>query len=217
MCWCCCGSGWQGSCCRRPRWNSDWIAMTFVAVRRLMANSSVHSEHEGLTRLIEHLQARLGSEQVQQLALIEDHARNAALLAVPSIFRAEAGPPIAGRVRLQVTAPACSLCRGTHAEMDAPWWGRPVWLLAEPEPLQERGPHPLLDGRPLRLLGGPERIACAVDLRVAPAGTVRMRDRSSFNRYANARVELPAAPEPSARTPRSPERRTAPMWRRPPD
>jgi protein ImuB len=35
---------------------------------------------------------------------------------------------------------------------------RPVWLLAPPEPLPERGLLPLLDGRPLQLLSGPERI-----------------------------------------------------------
>jgi protein ImuB len=34
---------------------------------------------------------------------------------------------------------------------------RPVWLLS-PEPLVERRSSPLFDGRPLRLLAGPERI-----------------------------------------------------------
>ena len=35
---------------------------------------------------------------------------------------------------------------------------RPAWLLPEPQPLPERGPLPLLDGQPLQLLAGPERI-----------------------------------------------------------
>jgi protein ImuB len=35
---------------------------------------------------------------------------------------------------------------------------RPVWLLPEPLPLHERRSLPLLDGRPLQLLSGPERI-----------------------------------------------------------
>ena len=35
---------------------------------------------------------------------------------------------------------------------------RPVWLLAEPEPLRERQNQPLLGGRELQLLSGPERI-----------------------------------------------------------
>jgi protein ImuB len=33
-----------------------------------------------------------------------------------------------------------------------------VWLLPEPEPLAERQLKPLLDGQPLQLLSGPERI-----------------------------------------------------------
>ena len=35
---------------------------------------------------------------------------------------------------------------------------KPVWLLPEPAPLAERQASPLLDGQPLQLLCGPERI-----------------------------------------------------------
>ena len=35
---------------------------------------------------------------------------------------------------------------------------RPVWLLQKPEPLPERQSRPLLEGKPLQLLSGPERI-----------------------------------------------------------
>ena len=35
---------------------------------------------------------------------------------------------------------------------------RPAWLLPEPLPLAERGALPLLEGRPLQLVSGPERI-----------------------------------------------------------
>jgi protein ImuB len=35
---------------------------------------------------------------------------------------------------------------------------RPVWLLPQPKALHERQSRPLLDGRPLQLLAGPERI-----------------------------------------------------------
>ena len=35
---------------------------------------------------------------------------------------------------------------------------RPVWLLPRPEPLPERQSRPWLDGQPLQLLSGPERI-----------------------------------------------------------
>ena len=39
---------------------------------------------------------------------------------------------------------------------------RPVWLLAPPEPLPERAAQPLLAGRALQLLSGPERIVGGV-------------------------------------------------------
>jgi len=35
---------------------------------------------------------------------------------------------------------------------------RPVWLLPRPEPLHEHQSRPWLDGQPLQLLSGPERI-----------------------------------------------------------
>ena len=35
---------------------------------------------------------------------------------------------------------------------------RPVWLLPQPLALPEQQSRPLLDGRPLQLLAGPERI-----------------------------------------------------------
>ena len=35
---------------------------------------------------------------------------------------------------------------------------RPLWLLPEPLPLPEQGSRPSLDGTPLQLLAGPERI-----------------------------------------------------------
>ncbi|HEX6017267.1 MAG TPA: hypothetical protein VFZ28_04115, partial [Burkholderiaceae bacterium] len=35
---------------------------------------------------------------------------------------------------------------------------RPLWLLREPVPLSERGARPWLDGTPLQLVAGPERI-----------------------------------------------------------
>lgn len=47
------------------------------------------------------------------------------------------------------TAPSHSLMRPLT---------RPIWLLPEPQPLPERQSRPLLDGRPLQLLAGPERI-----------------------------------------------------------
>ena len=105
---------------------------------------TTESEREGLTRLIERLQARLGGEQVQRLSRVEDHRPEraselrAAQVGVP-------GVPTRGlKPTLQPTLQAS--CR------------RPVWLLREPQPLPERRFRPLLDGRPLQLLCGPERI-----------------------------------------------------------
>ncbi len=103
------------------------------------------SEREGLTRLIERLQARLGCEQVQRLALVEDHRpeRSSVLSAAEASGVAPASSRKAGsRAAVAVAAPAV----------------QPVWLLPEPTPLAERQSRPLLDGHPLHLLCGPERI-----------------------------------------------------------
>lgn len=97
------------------------------------------SAQEGLTRLIERLQARLGPQQVLQPQPCEDHRPECDTqwqpVARPGRARAAAAPP----------APA-------------PLLTRPVWLLPQPQPLPERQSRPLLDGRPLQLLAGPERI-----------------------------------------------------------
>ncbi len=98
------------------------------------------SEREGLTRLIERLQARLGTDGVQRLALLADHRPERAAAWVPA-----------------QTAP-------THAALHAPASVpdgapvRPLWLMREPVPLPELGSRPALDGTPLQLLAGPERI-----------------------------------------------------------
>ena len=124
-------------------------------VKRAAPNSELfptpQSENEGLTRLIERLQARLGADRVQRLAGVEDHRPERASRAQ----RAEAGvrPPRAGRGR-----------RGSARSDDdaalptASSSSRPVWLQEVVEPLAELRSRPLLDGRPLSLLSGPERI-----------------------------------------------------------
>ncbi|WP_280151047.1 DNA polymerase Y family protein [Piscinibacter sp. XHJ-5] len=96
------------------------------------------SEREGLIRLVERLQARLGHEQVQRLSLVEDHRPECAT----AVERAEAS------------------LRASRVARPPPPAGprRPVWLLAEPELLHERQLRPLLEGQPLQLLCGPERI-----------------------------------------------------------
>jgi protein ImuB len=96
------------------------------------------SEREGLTRLIERLQARLGADGVQRLTLVADHRPERAIAWVPA-QAAAAGP--APPLIDPASAPT-----------------RPLWLLREPQPLPERASHPWLDGTPLQLLAGPERI-----------------------------------------------------------
>ena len=100
------------------------------------------SEREGLTRLIERLQARLGRERVQRLVLLHDHRPEQACAARPArAAQADAAPP---RSRRADGAPLAA--------------ARPVWLLREPQPLPERGERPFIDGAALQLLSGPERI-----------------------------------------------------------
>ena len=99
------------------------------------------NEAEGLIRLIERLQARLGHEQVQRLVLVSDH-------------RPERGSSIQ-------TMPASVAQRVKSGELEAAGRSsppRPVWLSPQPEPLPERQSRPWFDGRPLQLLSGPERI-----------------------------------------------------------
>ena len=123
------------------------------------------SERAGLARLVERLQARLGAQQVQCLAPVPDHrpecgthwqaadparlgqqpgAREAGASAVPPAARAgdAASPP---------TPP-------TLAQQAALLTAQPLWLLPEPRPLVARDQGLWLDGQPLQLLAGPERL-----------------------------------------------------------
>ena len=103
--------------------------------------ATTQSENEGLTRLIERLQARLGAGQVQRLVALEDHRPERA----SAMREAEAsGTP---RPRSNVSRP--------DEKSAAP--ARPVWLQPA-EPLAERASRPLFEGRALQLLSGPERI-----------------------------------------------------------
>ena len=98
------------------------------------------SESAGLARLLERLRARLGDAHVQRLVAVADHRPEHASLAVPA---QGLGPRVASAEACAVTA------LPLH---------RPAWLLPEPRPLAERGGLPWLEGRPLQLVSGPERI-----------------------------------------------------------
>jgi protein ImuB len=144
------------------------------------------SEREGLLRLIERLQARLGREQVQQLQPRPDHRpeRSGALqpVEVSGLRLPKKGGEARGRgghSRPPLAAPgeAASPDPDFLRKLGLPSWAapaahgapetgrsaelplsRPAWLLPEPEPLPERESRPWLDGRPLQLLLGPERL-----------------------------------------------------------
>ena len=101
------------------------------------------SSREGLGRLIERLQARLGRTQVQRLLIAQDHR-----------------PEAAYRIEPVDRLPRGSGTPHTPAASQAAAGGglpRPLWLLGRPIPLGERNNRPYWHG-PLTLLAGPERI-----------------------------------------------------------
>ena len=107
------------------------------------------SEDRGLTRLLERLRARLGDEQVQRLLPVADHRPEHASRGVPA-------QGLGGLGKLGPEA-AAALAQAQSQNPALPLH-RPVWLLPEPMPLAERDTLPLLEGRALHLLSGPERI-----------------------------------------------------------
>jgi protein ImuB len=140
--------------------------------RRAPPNSELFptpgSEREGLTRLIERLQARLGFGQVQRLMLVQDHRpehgspahgvqAGAAGWGMPGGL--EPGPrSLHTSTRTRGAKPVAAAALQTAVSQSDSPARRPVWLLPNPEPLPERQSRPWLDGQPLQLLSGPERI-----------------------------------------------------------
>jgi protein ImuB len=99
---------------------------------------------EGLGRLVEQLQARLGRDRVLLLTERADHRPERACRLERASFEALSSD--AGTRRKHGVPPA------PQAELP-----RPLWLLEQPKPLTERQQRPWLKG-PLALLAGPERI-----------------------------------------------------------
>jgi protein ImuB len=141
-------------------------------VRRPAPNTELfptpRNEQEGLVRLVERLQARLGAERVQRLAPGDDHRPERACTTRPAdpATIGRGGTPVGGRRsaaaemlgRMAANASAGGASTATSAGDPILASSRPVWLLPEPEPLGESRWTPLLAGRPLALLAGPERI-----------------------------------------------------------
>ena len=105
------------------------------------------SEQDGLTRLIERLQARLGPDQVLRLRPHSDHRPEHA-----SAWRAADAQMRPPHARSRQGGLAGQRVPGATPAM------RPVWLLPQPEALRERDNAPVLDHQRLQLLSGPERI-----------------------------------------------------------
>jgi protein ImuB len=121
---------------------------------------------EGMVRLLERLCARLGPAQVQRLLPVADHRPERASRSVPA---QDPLRPAAWAMLGDVTMGDMTPGDGLQGSASPSAWPapahrtplplhRPAWLLPEPLPLAERDALPLLQGHPLHLLSGPERI-----------------------------------------------------------
>ena len=111
---------------------------------------------EDLARLVERLQARLGSERVRHLRVADEHRPERAYWSeVIADIGAIAARTNTNRMVSSAARPAATTTddRGGNIP-DQP---RPLWLLPEPIALGERGQRPF-HGSALALLAGPERI-----------------------------------------------------------
>ncbi|MCE2659687.1 MAG: DNA polymerase Y family protein [Rubrivivax sp.] len=108
------------------------------------------TEQEGLLRLVERLQARLGRERVLRIQPMPDHRPECGTQLLPL----DAADAAKGAFGSAVATLEESLPRQGLAGA----FTRPFWLYHPPRPLSSRQALPWLDGRPLVVLAGPERI-----------------------------------------------------------
>ena len=116
---------------------------------------SAASVGEGWNRLLERFEARLGAHNIQRLQPVADHR--------PELATAvrQGGAAVSMRVAEAPLNLAASAGPAAAASGDPAHWPRvrrPAWLLRAPQPLREEGGTPLLSGKPLWLVAGPERI-----------------------------------------------------------
>ncbi|HEU5293731.1 MAG TPA: DNA polymerase Y family protein, partial [Burkholderiaceae bacterium] len=126
----------------------DALADSAAPNAELFATRS--SEREGLTRLVERLQARLGAEGVQRLTLLADHRPERAMVWQP------AAPGSVQTMAKPSSSPPALQAAALPTAQASP--ARPLWLVEKPQPLPEHLSRPWLDSAPLQLLAGPERI-----------------------------------------------------------
>jgi len=113
------------------------------------------SEREGLARLVERLQARLGTGQVQCLSAMPDHRPEHSTRWLPADPARLGGKTAAGAA----DSAMAGRCQRQSDSSDARRLARqPLWQLPMPRSLFERAQRPMLDGHPLQLLAGPERL-----------------------------------------------------------
>ena len=118
---------------------------------------SAASVGEGWQRLLERFEARLGAHNIQRLQPVADHRPECATAV------RQGGDAAPGRARTQgapliLAAPSGPAATASGDPAHWPRIKRPVWLLREPQPLRDEAGTPLLSGRPLWLVAGPERI-----------------------------------------------------------
>jgi len=118
---------------------------------------SAASVGEGWHRLLERFEARLGPHNIQRLQPVADHRPELATTV------RQGGEDSSARSRTQgaplnLAAPAGPTATASGDPAHWPRLKRPVWLLREPQPLRDEGGTPLLSGKPLWLVAGPERI-----------------------------------------------------------
>jgi protein ImuB len=107
---------------------------------------------EGLGRLVERLQAKLGKQTVQHLTLTQDHRpENAYRLEPIQGFEIKSPSKTQTKATATVKAPPICVADTIHT------LPRPLWLLPDAIPITERQERPWYRG-PLQLLAGPERI-----------------------------------------------------------
>ncbi len=114
----------------------------------LLGQAAGNADPEMAARLLERLRARFGADAVFSVCLVPEHRPEAAWRIAEPALAAPAGKPRVDRARQR--APV-------SAEADAPAAPRPLWMLTEPQRLEEQDGAPC-HGGPLALLSGPERI-----------------------------------------------------------
>jgi protein ImuB len=118
---------------------------------------SAASVGEGWHRLLERFEARLGAHNIQRLQPLADHRPELATTVCQG-GDASAAPVRTHGAPLNLATPAGPAATASSDPAHWPRLKRPVWLLRQPQPLREEGGTPLLSGRPLWLVAGPERI-----------------------------------------------------------